>query len=76
MVFAALAVLFGVFHNHVRLCVRTCLLAYAADGALAPLLVEITSVSDPRSTHCIFFATRAGFLCLLVVLGVTRRLCG
>ena len=27
----------------------------AADGALAPLLVETTPVLDPRSSHCNFF---------------------
>ena len=54
MVLAALVVLFGVCHNRVWLCVRAYLPAYAADGALAPL-VETTPVSDPRSTHCNFF---------------------
>ena len=75
VVLAALAVLFGVCHNRVWLCVCASLPAYAADGALAPL-VETTPVSDPRSSHCNFSATRAGFLCFLVVLGVTRRLYG
>ena len=42
VVLAALAVLFGVRHNRVWLCVRAYLPAYAADGALAPL-VETTS---------------------------------
>ena len=51
---AALAVLFGVCHNRVWLCVRAYLPTYAADGALAPL-VETTPVSDPRSTHCNLF---------------------
>ena len=52
---AALAVLFGVCHNRVWLCVRAYLPAYAAEGALAPLLVETTPVLDPRSSHCKFF---------------------
>ena len=54
VVLAALTVLFGVCHNRVWLCLRAYLPAYAADGALAPL-VETTPVSDPRSSHCNFF---------------------
>ena len=52
MVLAALVVLFGVCHNRVWLCVRAYLPAYAADGALAPLLVETTPVLDPRCSPC------------------------
>ena len=60
VVLAALAVLFGVFHNRVWLCVRAYLPAYAAEGALAPLLVETIPVSDPRSSHCYYFFRDSG----------------